>query len=966
MPAKSISASKQQQNGLSGTGNAAGTAAGAVPDSPSAANGTGNVNGVSGVNAGASAANSTNANSNMHGSIMICRNKHYPYIASYHGPWLSLPIELLQSLLSLNNDTSTSPPPPPIDPVIFKNLISIRRLIDDASELVIKAAGGGSSSSNPLGISLHPSNGYQSFGGNKVSHIRQHRLRELAVAKLAKAYRIDEIATSVLTMQSASALDDVAAKVLKRSPNHIDALYVHFFHEKIPSRMLAASTTTDALDRIITLNPTSAEYHRTRAMIRCFREEFALSLRDFKTAIQLSKKRKRNVNGVDCEALIHGGASSKRMSHMMNGGSGAGNGSGAGGSGRADGEDDCGAESQLYFLRAACFHQYAVSLIDQAIQKVNDLHAAERQKKSKKNKKKNKQANGTTGEPSKTTPTSTSPASSPSNTKLAPSTNTSTSSSTAFPSNTSDNSNPDKEHCSVTLTPSTAYHPADIAPAPLEKYRPELERYAVQIANLVRRSIRDYVRFLSYYSCNLPAFPHPNIPGNGSGSGGVSSSGSSSPPSSPVQDATPESTTDTTNQASTLPEFLQSIPHKALTLSSGSSSPSHGPIHHPNCKGDCGGASVRGNGTGKEVAKLNGSGGELVRSRVNGSGHMNNCTSTNGNLSLVPTSSSANNSEQIGSNALVQTGSQSCSHSGSPQPPQPLSTYHPLLVEAWYAIGLNYLILGDWPTSTLWHERISKMVEYAEGYPVFLPARSMSQADYVEVVRMLRKVVLERGGLSAEALAKKQTKKGTTTTTGKGAEGGVGEGAGKKTTASTSPPRSSTPVSNASTSSSSSPSQALVTTKDKDKEKEKDKDSGSSSGSSLRQYPLHTKRADTIMVWLQTMTMNGSAKATTMSTDASTPAATATPTTPTKTPLPSLAKENVPAAWNIVDNGTHASTYGPALAAEKTPRGEEAPILGLDTKGTTGKRRQSLATGAGVGIGTGVNGMMGVGVPTVV
>lgn len=88
--------------------------------------------------------------------------------------------------------------------------------MDDASELVIKAAGGGSSN-NPLGISVTPGGvgGHHGGGGdrNRVSYLRQHRLRELAVAKLARAYRIDEVATSVLTMQSASALDDVAAKV---------------------------------------------------------------------------------------------------------------------------------------------------------------------------------------------------------------------------------------------------------------------------------------------------------------------------------------------------------------------------------------------------------------------------------------------------------------------------------------------------------------------------------------------------------------------------------------------------------------------------------------------------------------------------------------------------------------------------------------------------------------------------------
>lgn len=106
--------------------------------------------------------------------LLISRNKHLPYIASYHGPWLSLPVDLLQSLLLLNAETAlpprtndlsvptaqingdapgaaaavvkqkdsgankvpTSPAAPPLDPVIFRSLVAIRKLVDDASELV--------------------------------------------------------------------------------------------------------------------------------------------------------------------------------------------------------------------------------------------------------------------------------------------------------------------------------------------------------------------------------------------------------------------------------------------------------------------------------------------------------------------------------------------------------------------------------------------------------------------------------------------------------------------------------------------------------------------------------------------------------------------------------------------------------------------------------------------------------------
>ncbi|KAG6839655.1 hypothetical protein C0991_000464 [Blastosporella zonata] len=39
--------------------------------------------------------------------LCISRNKHWRYISSYHGPWLQLPIELLESLLVLNLDPAT-------------------------------------------------------------------------------------------------------------------------------------------------------------------------------------------------------------------------------------------------------------------------------------------------------------------------------------------------------------------------------------------------------------------------------------------------------------------------------------------------------------------------------------------------------------------------------------------------------------------------------------------------------------------------------------------------------------------------------------------------------------------------------------------------------------------------------------------------------------------------------------------
>jgi hypothetical protein len=48
-----------------------------------------------------------------------------------------------------------------------------------------------------------------------ISPTRIHRLRTLAVQKLAEAYKIDEIAASVMVMQNGTVFDDIAERVLK-------------------------------------------------------------------------------------------------------------------------------------------------------------------------------------------------------------------------------------------------------------------------------------------------------------------------------------------------------------------------------------------------------------------------------------------------------------------------------------------------------------------------------------------------------------------------------------------------------------------------------------------------------------------------------------------------------------------------------------------------------------------------------
>ena len=158
--------------------------------------------------------------------------------------------------------------PPPIDPGIFRCVTQIRRLIDEASELSVRASSGlsaaelGSLRNSGYGggsWATAQSLGINPLGGNgrnvAMSAMRIHRLRALAVQKLSQAYRLDEIASSVMVMQGGSVFDDLAERVLKNGmcmttsfapcllnnneyvdPTDVDARYVQFFHEKIPSR----------------------------------------------------------------------------------------------------------------------------------------------------------------------------------------------------------------------------------------------------------------------------------------------------------------------------------------------------------------------------------------------------------------------------------------------------------------------------------------------------------------------------------------------------------------------------------------------------------------------------------------------------------------------------------------------------------------------------------------------------------
>ncbi|KAF1846483.1 uncharacterized protein K460DRAFT_417547 [Cucurbitaria berberidis CBS 394.84] len=244
---------------------------------------------------GAAAPPKKPANEPSTSALIICRNKHWRYISSFHGPWLQLPPEVLESLAHSNY---LSPRPHPIDPAVFYDLVKIRKAVDEATNLAVRATSGLTSAA--LNNSLNAGNsmlgsaaalgiGYGGGGTSKLSRERKHRMRELATSKLSQAYHLDEIAASVATMQSASTLEDVAHLVLQRNPADVDAKYVHFFHEKIPSRMMAQCTPLDTLNDIISERPHDGSPLRTRALTRIFKEDYVNSAKDLSEALSSAR-----------------------------------------------------------------------------------------------------------------------------------------------------------------------------------------------------------------------------------------------------------------------------------------------------------------------------------------------------------------------------------------------------------------------------------------------------------------------------------------------------------------------------------------------------------------------------------------------------------------------------------------------------------------------------------------------------
>ena len=69
--------------------------------------------------------------------------------------------------------------------------------------------------------------------------------------------------------------------------------------------------------------------------------------------------------------------------------------------------------------------------------------------------------------------------------------------------------------------------------------------------------------------------------------------------------------------------------------------------------------------------------------------------------------------------------------------PPMFASYHPLLIESLFTVLICHLMLADFEAILPLFIRAAAISEGTEGYPVFLPPRSMAQAEFIEVLERL-------------------------------------------------------------------------------------------------------------------------------------------------------------------------------------------------------------------------------------
>lgn len=184
------------------------------------------------------------------------------------------------------------PAPRLVDPAVFYDVVKIRKAVDEAAQDSVRASTGISNTAMTGRMDYFGAGGGP---GSQLSKERIFKIRQKAVKLLSKAFVLDEVAASVATMQATSTVEDVGQHVLRREPGNVEAKYVHFFHEKIPSRAMEHYTPLDPLDEIILSLPLEQQAPplRTRALVQIFKQQWDGAAADLTTALRITEELKR-------------------------------------------------------------------------------------------------------------------------------------------------------------------------------------------------------------------------------------------------------------------------------------------------------------------------------------------------------------------------------------------------------------------------------------------------------------------------------------------------------------------------------------------------------------------------------------------------------------------------------------------------------------------------------------------------
>ena len=240
-----------------------------------------------------------------------CPNRHWRYISMFHGPWLQVPVEQLAHVVRANLQ---HPRPHPYDPAVLQDALRVRRAVDDATDLAVRAASGLVSAPFSSRRRAAPGRARRApaeAGARAAGTARATRSGSAGAAAAARPRGSAASASSACATWRPSGWRRRTAAtrsppawprcsrrrasttwplhVLRRNAQDLDALYVHFFHEKIPSREVARCTPLDVLDQLILERPNDPAAYRTRALTKMFKDDHEGAMEDLTRGLAMCR-----------------------------------------------------------------------------------------------------------------------------------------------------------------------------------------------------------------------------------------------------------------------------------------------------------------------------------------------------------------------------------------------------------------------------------------------------------------------------------------------------------------------------------------------------------------------------------------------------------------------------------------------------------------------------------------------------